>query len=314
MKKIIIIMCVLFPIIAFSQEKVSQSTLSIADKYLNISTFREAFKQNIGSMTGNRVGVVVNDSFNITHGAAMASIVEGVKISNDVRVIGRDINKPAADCKATDNKGRRVKCELSNDVENLLAKGDVRVWNESNGWPVSPKLRDSISYATITDQFKRLLKKYDVMYMVAAGNNNESFGARNVKTLLNNPFDNLFAVAQFGIDTETGKPVMQNGKFFRAPDFSVFGEYVVEDGKKAMTYSGTSNATAVASAIIAQYYSIMPCWSTMDMKRFIYATLQPAQNIGLKDLWTKTKKYLTYSEKIFDQKFLRANNIKVCKD
>jgi hypothetical protein len=87
---------------------------------------------------------------------------------------------------------------------------------------------------------------------------------------------------------------------------------LAEDEKGVMPIQGTSNAAAVTSAIIAQYYSIMPCWSTMDMKRFIDATLKPAKDIDLKDKWTKTKKYLSYSEKIFDKGFLRSHNINVC--
>ena len=245
----------------------------------------------------------------------MANIIESVKVSNDVRTISRDASKPSVDCMAAGSKGQRLKCELTSDVEKLLKKGNVKVWDESNGWPVGVRIKQDIDYAAMTSQFKKLLRKYDVMYVVSSGNNIEDFNSRNIKTLVNNSLDNMFTVAQFGIDPESGKPVMEHGMFFWAPDFSVLGEYITVDSKGTYTaYEGTSNAAAVTSAIIAQYYSIMPCWSSVDMKRFIYATLQPAKDIGLKDIWTKTKKYLAYSDKIFDKAFLKANNIRVCEE
>jgi hypothetical protein len=320
MKKVFVVLLLLMSVsYGYTQEKIVDSIDQRGDQYLNITNFKNAFKANIGSSTGNDIYIVVNDCYDNSefcgnHGDGMVGVINSIKVSNNVKTIERSNIETAIKC-TTEGKNGRVKCVLDNSVEQLLKKGNIRVWNESNGFPLLPNARQSISNAIAQDKFKRLIKKYDTMYIVSSGNNKEKqVSSRNSKTIINNPLDNLLTVAQFGIDLNSGKPVMQNGMFFRAPDFSVFGEYLIEDEKGLMSVGGTSNAAAVTSAIIAQYYSIMPCWSTMDMKRFINATLKPAKDIDLEDKWTKTKKYLSYSEKIFDKNFLRNHNINVCKN
>ena len=316
-KLLLVLMFSIFALNIYAQGKVTESIVNNGDQYLNITNFKNAFKSNVGSMTGNTVYVVVNDCYNDGkecggHGYQMADIINIIKVSDDVKVFVRSNSDQSIKC-TKESKISREKCQLDSKVESLLRKNNIRVWNESNGWPIQSNIKLNMDRASETEQFKKLVKKYDVMYVVSAGNNENEFSTRNVKTLSNNPFDNLLTVAQFGINRENGKPIMENGEFFRAPDFSVFGEYEVAEGEKMSGWAGTSPAAAVTSAIIAQYYSIMPCWSTMDMKRFIYATLKPAKDIELKDIWTKTKEYLSYSEKIFDKNFLIKNNLKLCK-
>ena len=311
MKNVLTVLLLLMSVsFVYAQGKVTNSIVNNGDQYLNVSKFKEAFKAHIGGKTGNDIYVVVNDRYvGTNHGNEMSDIVNLIKVSDDIKLIKRNVDEATIDCVENNKK---VKCELNREVEKLLRKNNVRVWNESNGVPVMARVKADIDYATIINQFKKLLKQYGIMYVSSSGNNENKLSTRNIKNLINNPLDNLLTVAQFGISSKNGKPKMENGMFFRAPDFSVFGNYEVADGKELSGWAGTSPAAAVTSAIIAQYYSIMPCWSTIDMKRFINATLKPAKDIGLEDKWTKTKKYLSYSEKIFDKNFLRSHNIKVC--
>lgn len=250
------------------------------DKYLNYSEFKNTFNQIYGERTGVPVSVLVHDYFEQPndHGDRMLLVGNRVKVSDDVEFLPVSV--------------------VNYTYEDALSflKENTRVYNASFG-VITSKFVD-----LVTD-----LQRKGVLVINSAGNDPNA--AQGYNTIRNNIHtDNYLVVGQIDIDS---KPVIYNGNY-DITDFSVYAGVYYDGIADSTGVGGTSAAAITVSTIIAQYYSIRPCWDYKDMKKFIYATLRPTSELGIYNDRTKTKRYLKYDTRIFDDSYVQALNLDTC--
>ena len=250
------------------------------DKYLNYTTFKNTFNQIYGEKTGIPISVILHDWFDKTndHGDRMLKVGNRVKVSDDVEIL------PVSKVQSS-----------YQEIPGVL-KQNTRVYNASF-------LPISTDFVTTVNE----LQKKGIFVINGAGNNYErdipyiEFRRNNIHT------DNFIVVGKISGITKFS---ITFGNY-DITDFSVVaGLYY--DGTDNSSIGGSSSAAITTSTIIAQYYTIRPCWNYKDMKKFIYATLRPTSELGITEDNTKTKSYLKYDTRIFDDSFVQSLGLNIC--
>lgn len=254
------------------------------DTYLNYRVFQYNFNQIYGKRTGVPISVLVHDQEGFTtpgqHGYDMLLVGSKVRISDDVEFI------PVY-----------LYAYRYNSIPGML-KNNTKVYNASFG-TTDP------SFITMINE----LQKRGIFVSYAAGNNPDTDAYYNNFIKNNIHTDNFLVVGEIEIYPT---PTVYNGNY-PITDFSIYAG-VYYDGTDGAGIGGTSAAAITVSTIIAQYYSIRPCWSYKDMKKFIYATLRPTSELGITNDQTKTKKYLKYDISILDDSFVQSLGLSTCAD
>ena len=258
------------------------------DNYLNYSVFKYQFNQIYGARTGVKISVVDYDQgFNTIgqHGYDMLFVGSKVRISDDVEFIPVDL------------------MTIYNTNASSYLKPNTKVVN-----------MEGLFDNTIFVNFVHTLQKMGLLVIQPAGNGNNctnyavdqvchEFWKNNIH------IDNFLVVGQIEVYPT---PFIHVGNY-PITDFSVYAG-VYYDGTDGPGIGGTSAAAITVSTMIAQYYSIRPCWSYRDMKKFIYATLRPTSELGITNDKTKTKKYLKYDTRILDDSFVQSLGLSTCED
>ena len=256
------------------------------DKYLSYSVFKYQFNQVYGNRTGVPISVLVHDQQGFTtpgqHGYDMLLVGSKVRISDDVEFIPVDLY-----------------AYRYNSIPGML-KNNTKVYNASFGIPGDP------SFLTLVND----LQKKGILIIKSAGNNPNT-DTHDINFIKNNiHIDNFLVVGQIEVYPT---PFIHVGNY-PITDFSVYAGVYYDGTDSPGGIGGTSAAAITVSTIIAQYYSIRPCWSYKDMKKFIYATLRPTSELGITNDQTKTKKYLKYDVGILDDSFVQALGLSTCDD
>jgi hypothetical protein len=278
------------------------------NQYLDINNFKSEFNKRFGEKTGVSVSVLIlgDDFINpFGHDRQVLKVGKEVRISKDVKLLAPGYN-------FFDNS----------DVDKIIYKYNIKVFNYA-GVPYQDGYE-------ILDELIKTLKDNDVLFVQAAGNGKQQYELEKAfKSAVN--YDNMLAIGNI-VDSYIATsrivtslltqlfilPLMPDSRFDvyegnnELSDFSVFGINCNNHRALRTCTAGTSESSIVASVIIAQYYTIQPCWSYQDMKKFIYATLRPTSELGISNDNTKSKKYMKYDTRIFDNDFIQSIGLPVC--
>ena len=271
------------------------------DRYLNYSNFKNKFNEVYGERSGAKISVLLYDGYyptrigntNVNHGAEMHLVGTRTRVSDDVEFILIDYNQVS-------------------DLNVLqFIRPDTKVLNASF-------TTGDLDYFTLVNE----LQKHDILVSQSAGNADfQANGATGEVVFSDQTFfqlwqknvhyDNYFVVGQLGVNSKNNGLEYEYGNY-SITDFGVYGILYYNGMENFFASAGTSTAAIVNSTITAQYYTIRPCWNYKDMKKFIYATLRPTTEVGITNDQTKTKKYLKYDTRIFDDIFVKSLGLSSC--